>query len=78
MGLKTKSDADEWIMTSDPLSQKYNVGCEFVWEITDDNGQFFVPNIYNMMAPYHCKCEFSFQQYLRMVEAYNNAILKEY
>lgn len=56
----------------------YNKGCEFVWEGVDDNGEVFTPHTSNMMSRYHCKCEFTREQYLKMVENYYKSTIKQY
>ena len=57
-------------MTPDPTLVPYNVGCEFVWETLDDNGEFFTPSTTNIMSQYPCKCEFTLEQFQIMSEAY--------
>ena len=59
-----------WEMTPDPTLVPYNVGCEFVWETLDDNGEFFTPSTTNIMSQYPCKCEFTLEQFQIMSEAY--------
>lgn len=59
-------------------SLRYFLGCEFVWEELDDNGEFFTPHTSNIMSPYPCKCEFTREQYLKMVFNYNKSPIKQY
>lgn len=66
---------------NDELLEKdeyFNVGCEFVWEKKDANGDYYLPSMTNIMSPYNCKCNFSFEQYQLMAENYNKAQRKNY
>ena len=45
----------------------YNNGCEFIYPVTDANGQFYQPDMGNIMSYYPCMCGFTRGQYLRMV-----------
>ncbi len=57
--------------TGNPLIV-WHVDCEFVYEGRDDNGQFYQPDIGNIMSYYGCDCGFTRGQYLKMVETYLN------
>ena len=46
--------------------------CAFVWEGRDDNEDFYNPNTTNMMSPYPCKCAFTREQFLKMIENYDS------
>jgi Pregnancy-associated plasma protein-A len=50
----------------------YQRGCEFTFMGLDANGQFYQPDMGNIMSYYGCDCGFTRGQYLRMVETYNN------
>jgi hypothetical protein len=65
------------IAVSDPFIY-YSPSCEFIWEELDDNGEFFTPQVSNIMSPYPCKCEFTREQYLKMVDNYNKSEIKQY
>lgn len=56
----------------------YANNCEFIWGETDVNGDYYTPHVSNMMSPYPCKCEFTREQYLKMVENYNRSEIKQY
>lgn len=50
----------------------YHTGCEFVYPNTDGNGQYYQPDMGNIMSYYPCPCGFTRGQYLRMVETIEN------
>jgi len=57
--------------TGDP-DIEWHIDCEFVWEGLDPNGQYYQPDIGNIMSYYGCDCGFTRGQYLKMVETYLN------
>lgn len=63
--------ADPYIMNA--LLKDYIKNCEFISLKTDAHGQLYQPDVGNVMSGYFCDCGFTVQQYLRMVENYNNA-----
>jgi len=42
--------------------------CEFLYEIKDPNGEYYQPDMGNIMSAYPCKCGFTQDQYRLMVE----------
>ena len=46
----------------------YGGSCEFLYEIRDPNGQYYQPDMGNMMSGYPCKCGFTQDQFRLMVE----------
>lgn len=56
------------------LSLLVNDDCEYTGRLKDENGKFYYPSTRNYMsfAPSECRCYFSEEQYIRMI----NAILK--
>lgn len=50
-------------------------GCEFVWEGLDANGQFYQPDIGNIMSYYGCDCGFTRGQYLKMANSIKSSSL---
>lgn len=54
------------------------MACEFIWNETDPNGDFYTPSMNNMMSPYPCKCQFTYQQYLKMAQSYSSSPIKQY
>lgn len=48
-------------------------GCEFIWEGKDDNGQYYSPDVGNIMSYYTCSCGFSREQFLKMANTYLNS-----
>ncbi len=68
-----RDDEGNWREFANPNLAFYADGCEFIWEEKDDAGNFYNPNTTNMMSPYNCKCSFTREQFLRMVENYNNS-----
>lgn len=53
-------------------SSEYETGCIFDWMGTDANGQFYDPDVGNVMSYYDCACHFTYQQYQRMANTYLN------
>ncbi|MDA9773763.1 M43 family zinc metalloprotease [Saprospiraceae bacterium] len=50
-------------------------GCEFTWLGLDANGQFYQPDMGNIMSYYGCDCGFTRGQYLRMASLIQNSNL---
>lgn len=51
--------------------------CEFVFDGVDANGQFYQPQVGNIMSYYDCpSCGFTREQYLKMVETYERTFEK--
>lgn len=46
----------------------YSSSCEFLYEIKDPNGQYYQPDMGNIMSGYPCKCGFTQEQFRLMVE----------
>lgn len=49
--------------------------CEFVYEGLDGNGEFYQPDVGNIMSYFGCPCGFTREQYLSMVDFYLNSPL---
>ena len=45
-----------------------NESCEFIYEVRDPNGQFYQPDMGNIMSAYPCKCGYTQDQFRLMVE----------
>ena len=50
------------------VSAFYGPSCEFIYEIKDPNGEYYQPDMGNIMSAYPCKCGFTQDQYRLMVE----------
>ena len=61
----------QWTAIQDSLLKDYTMGCDFVWNGKDENGEFFNPITTNLMSPYPCKCAFTREQFLKMVDNYD-------
>ncbi len=48
-------------------------GCEFIWEGRDSLGQFYQPDVGNIMSYYSCSCGFTRDQYIKMANTYLNS-----
>ena len=51
----------------------YLDGCRFISQKVDANGEYYVPDVGNIMSYYPCTCGFTYEQYLRMAETCRNA-----
>lgn len=56
----------------DDISDYVTQDCEFISLLRDANGEFYQPDVGNIMS-YYCRCGFSYDQYLRMAETYLNS-----
>ena len=45
-----------------------DLNCEFIYDIKDPNGEYYQPDVGNIMSAYPCKCGFTQDQYRLMVE----------
>ena len=75
-----RDDNEAWKLYETGIDERpiYLRDCEFVWETKDNNGDFYMPHTSNFMSPYPCKCEFTFEQYLKMVDNFNASPIKQY
>jgi len=48
-------------------------GCEFIWDGRDTLGQYYQPDVGNIMSYYKCSCGFSREQYILMANTYLNS-----
>ena len=53
-------------------SSEWETDCIFDWMGTDANGDFYDPDVGNIMSYYDCACHFSYEQYLHMANLYTN------
>jgi len=56
------------IMDGELISSFYNSACEFIYEVRDPNGEYYQPDMGNIMSAYPCKCGFTQDQFRLMVE----------
>ncbi|MEM6723889.1 MAG: hypothetical protein AAF598_07610 [Bacteroidota bacterium] len=67
------TSADPYLEGDDPSSY-INGNCQFTSNGQDANGQYFTPDVGNIMSAYlGCRCRFSFEQYRLMALNYLNA-----
>lgn len=55
-----------------------DTNCEFVYELKDPNGEYYQPDVGNIMAAYPCKCGFTLEQYRLIIENYNRSTIKHF
>lgn len=68
-GQISRTDEEQELIEQDRLvASFFNSSCEFVYEIKDPNGQYYQPDMGNIMSIYPCKCGFTQDQYRLMVE----------
>lgn len=65
--------ADPFVVGSDTT---WLAGCEFIWEGRDPNGDYYQPDVGNIMSYYPCACGFTREQYLKMANTYLNSNFK--
>lgn len=65
-------------VSSDPNLNPYYIDCEFILKEKDPNGDFYQPDMGNIMSPYPCKCTFTKQQYEKMVEIYYDSEFSQF
>lgn len=51
-------------------------GCEFVYQGLDANGEFYQPDMGNVMSYYGCDCGFTHGQYVKMANTFLNSSKK--
>ncbi len=56
----------------DPPGNYINEDCIFVSMLQDANGDFYDPDVGNVMSYYGCDCHFSYEQYWHMANTYTN------
>ena len=52
--------------------------CEFTYEIRDPNGQYYQPDMGNIMSGYPCKCGFTQDQFRLMVETILSSTIRHF
>jgi hypothetical protein len=57
---------------------EYVKDCIFYKDIKDANGDYYQPQVGNIMSYYPCRCGFTREQYLRMAQNYLNANKKHW
>lgn len=55
-----------------------NSNCEFIYEVRDPNGEFYQPDVGNIMSGYPCKCGFTQDQFKLMVETILSSEIKHF
>lgn len=63
--------ADPYVPFQDP-SLYVDGDCIFYAELQDANGDWYDPDVGNIMSYYPCACHFSYEQYWRMANTYTN------
>ena len=54
----------------DPFISWVDINNEFIYMGQDANGEYYIPHVENIMSNYPGRCEFTYQQYLKMAEVY--------
>ncbi len=52
--------------------------CIFIYEYRDPNDEFYSPLVNNVMSAYPCKCTFTREQLLFIVDKYNQSPIKQF
>jgi len=58
--------------------KEFITDCEFTHELLDPNGEYYQPQVGNIMSAYPCRCGFTNEQFLKMIDNYNSATHKPY
>ena len=67
--LLTATSAELELISQNQLDTSFfSSTCESLYEIRDPNGQYYQPDMGNIMSAYPCKCGFTQDQYRLMVE----------
>ena len=77
-GMVLDTLTNQWGEIADTLLNTYTQDCEFVWLGVDINRDFFNPLTTNIISPYSCKCSFTREQFLKMVENYDSTEYLKY
>ena len=78
-GVLLNDTKSEWVPVHDTLLvETFLSGCDYKSNGTDINGQFFNPNTTNIMSTYPCKCAFTREQFLKMVDNYDSTNILKY
>ena len=72
------SPDDQLLLSQSMLDTTFIRGCEFVYEIKDPNGEYYQPDMGNIMSNYPCKCGFTQDQYRLMVETILRSDIKHF
>ncbi len=64
--------------TPDNYPKNYLNNCEFIFRAVDQNGEYYQPDVGNIMSAYPCKCGFTREQYLKMADVYFNSSVKQF
>ena len=59
-------------------ARSYLNQCEFIFPALDANGEYYQPDVGNIMSAYPCKCGFTREQYLKMAEVYFSSSVKQF
>lgn len=63
--------ADPYVPFQDPALY-VDGDCIFIAQLQDANGDWYDPDVGNIMSYYPCACHFSYEQYWRMANTYTN------
>ncbi len=71
---------EEQLLIDQGLLQTNFIGpsCEFVYEVKDPNGEYYQPDMGNIMSIYPCKCGFTQDQYRLMAETILESKVKHF
>ena len=62
--------ADPFILGTSSILYFNPITGDYIYMVTDANGDFYIPNVQNIMSYYPGDCNFTYQQYLRMANTY--------
>lgn len=66
------------ILPEDVDMDEFLRDCEFIHELLDPNGDYYQPQVGNIMSAYPCRCSFTNGQLLKVIENYNSATHRPY
>ncbi len=83
-GSNCKTAGDKFCDTpADPYNEadqetEWTKNCRFIYEGLDPNGDYYRPDVGNIMSYYHCPCGFSREQYIKMANTWLKSMRKNW
>jgi len=66
------------ILPEEVEMEEFLLDCEFIHELQDPNGEYYQPQVGNIMSAYPCRCSFTNGQLEKIMVNYNSATHRPY